>query len=150
MRRGSILARAALIAYALALAAIAVAEEAARFQPIDIVVDVGAGALAAYQIELVVTSGDASIVGVEGGEPAAFKAAPYYDPKALAGGRIIIAAYSIDDQLPSGRVRVATLHMREVGAAPGYEVKLLAAADSDGQPLSVTVEVQPRPVGGAR
>ena len=146
----ALLSTTALALALLAAAADARAEEPARFQPVDIVVDTGARALGAYQIEIVVKSGDASIVGVEGGEPAAFKRAPYYDPKALAGGRIVIAAYSTDDVLPSGRVRVATLHLREVGPAPEYQVKVLAAADGAGQPLSIAVEVQPRPVGGER
>lgn len=144
-----------LSATALALAMLAAttdarAEEPARFQPVDIVVDVGNRSLGAYQIEIVIKSGDASIVGVEGGEPAAFESAPYYDPKALAGGRIIIAAYSTDDALPSGRIHVATLHLRVVGAAPVYQATALAAADGEGQPLSISAEVQPRPVGGER
>ncbi|MBN2360122.1 MAG: hypothetical protein JXR83_11775 [Deltaproteobacteria bacterium] len=150
MRHRLLPGRAALMALALAPAALALADEVARFRPLDIIVDVGDRQLAAYQIELVVRSGDATIVGVEGGEPAAFKAAPYYDPAALAGGRIVIAAYSTDDPLPSGRVRVATLHMRELGEAPRYQVKVLAAASGDGQPLSIAVEVQPRTTGGER
>ncbi len=133
------------LAAALALAAIAAADGSVRFAPIDIVVDVGNGRLAAYQIELVVR-GDATVVGVEGGAPAAFKAAPYYDPAALAGGRIIVAAFSTADELPSGRIQVATLHMREQGAAPQYEVRVMAAADSDGQPLTIEASAVARPV----
>ena len=146
----ALLSAAALALSMLAATSDARAEEPARFQPVDIVVDVGEKTLGAYQIEIVVKSGDASIVGVEGGAPAAFKSAPYYDPKALAGGRIVIAAYSADDALPSGRIHVATLHLRVVGAAPVYEARVTAAADGAGQPLTIAVEVQPRPAGGER
>ena len=78
--------------------------------------------------------GDAMIVGVEGGDAPAFAAAPHYDPKALAGGRIIIADLDVGTDLPRGRTRVATLHMRESGAPPTYHVALQAAANADGSP----------------
>ncbi len=87
---------------------------AVRFEAIDIFVDAGEQPLSAYQFELTtpVREGwQASIVGVEGGAHPAFKAAPYYDPQALRASRIIIAAFSIDDALPTGRTRVARLHM---------------------------------------
>ena len=54
----------------------------ARFTTVDIIVDAGAESLAAYQIEIT-ARGDAKIVGVEGGDHAAFKAPPHYDPAAL-------------------------------------------------------------------
>lgn len=115
-------------------------QPAPRFRPVQIYVDSGEQALAAYQIELVVTSGNARIVGVEGGEPAAFRPAPYYDPAALKGGRIIIAAFNTGNDLPHGKLRVATVHVEETGAgAPVYQAKLIVAATSSGKPIEARV-----------
>ena len=119
-------------------------EDEARFRPVDIYVDIPAAALAAYQIELVVEEGDAQIVGVEGGEHPAFKEAPFYDPRALMSGRIILAAFSTDAALPRGRVRLLTVHVREVGPAPRYSLRLVAAAGADGEQLTPTVSIEAR------
>lgn len=118
-----------------------------RFTWIDVFVDSGAALLAAYQVEVKAAALHAAekdpaspmLVGVEGGEHAAFADAPYYDPAALhdgAGERIVLAAFSTDGpgRLPSGNVRVARLHVRVNGGAPtaGYEARLVTAADADG------------------
>ncbi len=115
---------------------------AGRFRPVEIWIDSGTTPLAAYQVE--VQADGADIVGVEGGAPAAFSQPPHYDPAALRGHRIILAAFSTGDDLPRGRVRVATLHMREAaGAEPTYRIELMAAAGADGAPLTPTVEIAP-------
>ena len=119
-------------------------EEAPRFRPIDLIIDSGDAPLAAYQVEVKVTDGDASIVGVEGGEHAAFKKAPYYDPKALMGGRIMLAAFSTAKELPTGRQRVLTLHVREVGPEATFTVELRAAADAGAQKVPVRLQLVPR------
>jgi hypothetical protein len=113
----------------------------ARFTTVDVVVDAGAESLAAFQVEIV-AGGDAKIVGVEGGDHAAFNSPPYYDPAALQGGRIIIAAFSTSTSLPSGRVRVAVLHMREAGTVT-YSARLLAAARGDGSRFAPAISVVP-------
>jgi hypothetical protein len=115
---------------------------AQRYQPIDVYIDSGDAPLAAYQVEVTV-DGDAMIVGVEGGDVPAFAAAPHYDPRALTGGRIIIADLDLGSDLPRGRTRVATLHMRESGPPPTYHVTLQAAADADGTPIPATVRLEP-------
>jgi hypothetical protein len=115
---------------------------AQRYQPVDVFIDSGDQPLAAYQIEVTV-DGEAMIVGVEGGDTPAFAPAPHYDPKALAGGRIIIADLDVGSDLPRGRTRVATLHMRESGAPPTYHVVLQAAANADGTPIPATVRLEP-------
>jgi len=115
---------------------------AQRYQPIDVYIDSGDAPLAAYQVEVTV-DGYAMIVGVEGVDAPAFADAPHYDPKALTGGRIIIADLDLGTDLPRGRTRVATLHMRESGAPPTYHVTLQAAADADGTPIPATVRLEP-------
>lgn len=112
-----------------------------RFTALDINVDGGSAALAAYQIELTVKSGDAKVVGVEGGEHAAFTEAPYYDPAALTQDRIIIAAFNTGADLPSGKTRVARVHMQVTGAEPEYAITLQAAASSDGKPIAASVSI---------
>jgi len=112
-----------------------------RFTTVEIIVDAGTDALAAYQVEIVATgdaTGNAKIIGVEGGDQSAFNAAPHYDPAALRGGRIILAAFSTGTNLPSGPIRVAVLHMQEVGTIT-YHARLLAAARADGSRFAPAV-----------
>ena len=118
------------------------ATQTISFRSVDIYVDPqGADkSLAAYQVEVRVASGDAVIVGVEGGEHPAFRKPPYYDPAALQNQRIILAAFSTDQNLPRGKTRVARLHFQVRGAAaPEYTIKLEVAADPEGKPLAATV-----------
>jgi hypothetical protein len=108
-----------------------------RFEPVVILINAGDQKLAAWQVELVATSGDVQIVGVEGGaHKQSFRDPPYYDPAALAGGRIIIASYTTGDA-PSGEIHVATLHLR-VSGDWALDIKPMAAADPAGREISVT------------
>lgn len=112
----------------------------AVFRALDVVIDSGESELAAYQFELRATEG-VELVGVENGEHAAFAKAPYYDPKALGGGRIIIAAFNTGDDLPTGRTRVCRLHVRETVSGARYSVELTVAADGDGNAIEANIEV---------
>lgn len=160
--------RVAITAVALALLAAACAEQPAapagpvarytsrgadgdvRFTPLAIALDVD-GPVAGYQLELVVESGEATIVGVEGGEAPGFEDAPYYDPAALAGGRIVIGALSTEHVLPRGRQRVAVVHMREAGPAPvEYELRLMAAANASGERTAAHPVLVPAGKGASR
>ncbi len=114
-----------------------------RFAPLHIYLDSGNKSLAAYQFELKAAAGQIKIVGVEGGQHKAFKEAPYYDPAALANDRIIIAAFNTGRELPTGRTRIATIHLQIIGEAePDYELKLTVAADADAKeiPAEITFE----------
>jgi hypothetical protein len=114
-----------------------------RFAPLHIYLDSGSRPLAAYQFELKAAAGQVKIVGVEGGQHAAFKEAPYYDPAALANDRIIIAAFNTGRELPKGRTRIATIHLQIIGdAEPDYELKLTVAADANAKeiPAKITFE----------
>jgi hypothetical protein len=82
-----------------------------RFVAVDVYVEAGDRNLAAWQVEIN-TDDRAAIVGVEGGEGAAYRDPPAYDPAALQGGKIILAALTTGDA-PTGRVRVARLHLME-------------------------------------
>lgn len=113
-----------------------------RFTAVDIFVDSGDLPLAAYQFELSAAVGSFKIVGVEGGEHAAFAEPPYYDPAALHGeGRIIIAAFNTGDDLPTGRTRVARVHVWITGEpSPDFDVKLIVAGSVDGEEIEATIE----------
>ena len=115
------------------------AEEGVRFRAVDIFIDSRAMPLAAYQLEFLIKSGNAKVVGVEGGEHPAFKEAPFYDPKAIQQERVIIAAFNTAsaDKLPKARTRVATLHLQVSGQqAPEYAVRLESCATSGGKKIS--------------
>ena len=108
-----------------------------HFRAVDVFVDSGNKPLAAYQLEFTASAG-AKIVGIEGGERAAFKEAPFYDPKAIQHERVIIGAFSTAkaDKLPTGKTRVAAIHLQLIGnETPRYEVKLSAAATVDGKKI---------------
>lgn len=124
-----------------------VIESKVRFAPVYIYLDSGSSPLAAYQFELKAIAGKVKIVGVEGGEHAAFQEAPYYDPAALANDRIIIAAFNTGRDLPTGRTRIATIHLQITGAAePQYRLELAVAGDADGGKLwaELTLEMGER------
>jgi hypothetical protein len=122
----------------------------ARFVPVDLLLHTGKTPLASYQLEL--TAKNASIVGLEGGDSAAFRDAPFYDPAALEGPahRIILAAFSTQPAaaLPTGVTRVARLHLSVVDAAqppnahPDITAKVVVATDSQGQSIPTTLELR--------
>jgi len=133
---------AALLAPRAALAS-KVIDAKVRFAPVHIYLDSGDRPLAAYQFELKATKGSIKIVGVEGGEHAAFKEAPYYDPAALMQDRIIIAAFNTGQDLPTGRTRIATIHLQITGdTQPQYKLEPIVAADADGQEIAAELTLE--------
>jgi hypothetical protein len=108
-------------------------EPAVSFVPVDIYIDPIGYPLAAYQFELRALGGEVGIVGVEGGEHSAYELPPFYDPAALMQDRIIIAGYSLQDDLPTGHTRIATVHIQVTGPMPELEILPVVAADLNGQ-----------------
>src|SRR5262245_34974792 len=118
-----------------------------RFRAVDIYVDSKDKPLAAYQLDFSVIGGGAKIVGIEGGERPAFAEPPYYDPTAMQQERVIIAAFSTNavNALPTGKTRVATIHLQLSGATePEYNLKLQAAADADGNRIKAETSFEER------
>ena len=116
--------------------------DAVRFEAIDVFVDSGNQPLAAYQFELASKTPGVEIVGIEGGEHAAFAEPPYYDEKAMNNNRVIIAAFTTDENLPAGRCRVARIHVQLKG--PGvkeYETKLSVSATTDGKRVPAELSI---------
>jgi len=113
-----------------------------RFRTVDILIDPHGQKLAAYQIEFTGESDRVKLVGVEGGEHPAFREPPYYDPKALAHNRVILAALNAGDDLPSSKTRVARLHLEITGdESPNLSSKLIVAASPDGAKIPADVSV---------
>jgi hypothetical protein len=116
------------------------AQERVSFVPLHVFIDPGGKPLAAYQVDIVATAGDATLVGIEGGDDPAYSDAPYYDKRAMRKQRIIIAAFNTGTALPTASTRVATLMFRVAGAAePHYAATLQVAASSDGKTIPATV-----------
>jgi hypothetical protein len=110
-----------------------------RFVAIDVYVEAGERKLAAWQVEI--TADDrAAIVGVEGGAMPAYHDPPTYDPKALQGGKIVLAAFTTGEA-PSGRVRVARLHLME-SAKVDLDGRLVAAAAPGGARFDAKVTLE--------
>jgi hypothetical protein len=129
------------------LAQPAATKETIRFQAVDIFIDSKDTPLAAYQLEFLVKTGDAKVVGVEGGEHPAFEDAPFFDPKAIQHERVIIAAFTTAavDKLPKGKTRVATIHLQITGERnPDYAVKLETAATLEGRKIVAETKCEER------
>jgi hypothetical protein len=129
-----------------------------RFMAIDVFVDSGTAALGAYQVEVKAVAGPGNsgapavtLVGVEGGEHAAYKQPPYYDPAALHENaieeRIVIAAFSTAASLPAGKTRVARLHLQVSGPEPSFAVRVQAAGAADGTRIEATATWAPADAG---
>ncbi|MCA9083993.1 MAG: hypothetical protein KDA81_08055 [Planctomycetaceae bacterium] len=117
--------------------------QAVRFEAIDVFVDSGDLPLAAYQFELTSRTPGVEIVGIEGGDHAAFAEPPYYDPKAMNHNRVIIAAFHAGENVPSGRSRVARIHVQLQG--PGlkeYATKLSVAASTAGEEIPAKASIE--------
>ncbi len=113
-----------------------------RFEAIDVFVDSGDMPLAAYQFELQSETPGVEIVGIEGGEHAAFQEPPYYDVRAIQNNRVILAAFSTADDLPSGRSRVARIQVLLTG--PGikeYRTLLKVSASKDGEQVPAEISI---------
>lgn len=116
-----------------------------RFCAVDIFIDSGSTPLAAYQVRFAVTNGSARIVGIEGGEHAAFRQPPFYDPKAIQNEVAILASFNTSGQLPNGKTRVATVHLRTTGTKPlQFELKLQTAADAQGNKIGGNASFEER------
>lgn len=126
-------------------------ETGLRFEAFDLFVDSAQATLGAYQIEVKakdprgtvgVPKTKVTLVGVEGGEHAAFKTAPHYDPGALhedqLKDRIILAAFNTGADLPTGKTRVARIHVQVEGPEPAFTVIVKAAATADGTKIQAT------------
>ena len=110
-------------------------DESVRFTTVDIRIDPAGKALAAYQVEFVAADvSRVKLVGIEGGDAAAFTQPPYYDPSALSQNRVIVAAFNTGRSLPSAPFRAARLHVQITGSeTPKWEAKLVVAAGADGK-----------------
>lgn len=120
----------------------AASRPAVRFEAVDVYIDSAGQPLAAYQFELLADADHVKIVGVEGGAHAAFREPPYYDPAALQNNRIIIAAFNTGRDLPTGKTRVARLHLQVTGPDPQYQTKLDTAATVEGKEIPATASVE--------
>lgn len=101
-----------------------------RFQAADVFMDSGNESLAAYQVEIRYNKKRVKIVGLEGGETGFFEEPPYYDPRGMVQGRIILASFTTEDaKAPKGKGRVARLHLQILGSeSPVLTIRLMAAA----------------------
>lgn len=82
-----------------------------QFRLAQLIVDTGGRTLGAYQIVLDCHPEAIAIVGIEGGVPPQFAGLPAFDRRGLTAGKVRLAAFSLDENGPKGRVCVARLHL---------------------------------------
>lgn len=120
-----------------------------RFAAVDIYLDTPEP-VAAWQFELGDRQGTMKVVGVEQGESPAFERVPYYDREAVRLGeadRIVVANYSLADvaALPTGRARIATIHLMLSGADDAdFNLQLVTATTYDGEAMDARISLDVR------
>jgi len=108
-----------------------------RFAVVDVLIDPQGHELAAYEIHL--EAAHAQLVGVEGGD-GVFADPPTYDSEALATGRVVLATFTLEAELPTEEIRVARLHVLvEEGGQPDLRLLSAVTADAKGQKFSARV-----------
>ena len=118
-------------------------EEDVRFYRASIFLNTTSTPLAAYEVAFQLTSPDALITGLDGGDTPAFHVAPAYDPDALEGRRIVLAGYQVSGELPHGRTCVAHLVLRVwSGGRPTFIAGLVVASGPDGNPIEAAVSAE--------
>lgn len=124
----------------------AAAADTVTFATLDVYID-SPRPFAAWQFRLSDRNHAMTIVGVENGDSDAFPDAPWYDRDAVADGtadRLIVADFSLvgEVRLPSGRTRVATLHvMLDAERAPDYQLELVTVTSADGSSSNATASL---------
>lgn len=116
---------------------------APHFTAIDVYLDTDVP-FAAWQFELRETSHRMTVVGIENGASDAYPRAPYYDRDAVAQGnanRIVVADFSTMETrtLPSGNVRIATVHIMLETDEPRFQLSLISAVSSNGEVIDATI-----------
>ena len=120
-------------------------KEKVSFRVVDVFVESKTQPLAAYQVQVAFLGLKTKISGIAGGDHPAFKNPPLYDPKAMQKERVIIAAYNTGpaEELPKGKVRVATIHLQITGSkAPDFSFKLITAGTVEGRKIPAKVSVE--------
>ncbi len=116
--------------------------ESIRFRTAEIFIDSGDEKLAAWQVEVRYDKQSVAIVGLEGGD-AVFASPPYYDPRGMEGGRIVIASFTTDDaKAPAGKIRVTRLHLR-ISGSPELAIRLITAAKPGGTKITAIPPLTP-------
>ena len=132
-----------LLLLAILLPALPAAAGDMRFRTFALMVDADTDSLAAWQVELTYDQAAVRIVGVEGGL-APWEEAPYYDPKGLDAGRMVLASFTLDPDPPSAAIRVARVHIQQTGRKRNpLQANLMAAADAAGRRIGATVRLIP-------
>ena len=122
------------------------ASDSVEFRSVDIFLD-SSEPVAAWQFRFSEKHSMMTIVGVENGDSEVFPDAPYYDRDAVTNGsadRIIVADLSLagKHQLPSGRFRIATLHIMLSGPGkPVFDLRLVTATTRSGDVIDAVISL---------
>ena len=119
------------------------AKTGVRFKTANLVINTNNKPLAAYQVELLYDTERVTIVGLEGGAIDGFDEPPFYDRIGLEGGRIILAAFILDDsKAPQGKICVSRIHLRVADAQPiVLSARVITAAKPGGDLINISAEV---------
>lgn len=114
-----------------------------RIGALDVFVDSGANPLVAYRMVLADPSGRVKVIGVEDGSPAGFRSVPV-DPYGPQSQSIYLAAMNTGAGAPSGKIRIARLHVIIFGdGEPQYRPMRFEAATVGGEWMPAAVAIVP-------
>lgn len=121
------------------------ANAAPRFVAVDIILE-SSEPVAAWQFELRNWNAGMSVVGIENGDSAAFNSVPFYDRDSVTAGNadwVIVADYSLAaaNELPSGNIRIATVHLMFENGDVEFDLKLITANAPDGRRIDATIRL---------
>jgi len=116
------------------------AKDPKSFAAYDIFIEAN-HAVAAWQVEIKYSKDSMRFVGIHGGD-GVFSDPADYDSRALTGGRLILASYSLEGTLPEGRVRVARVSVFQKSKAfENATLHLQALATLEGSRINGTISI---------
>ena len=111
------------------------------FAVYDVIIEVEEP-MASWQLEVFYKKENLNFVGIEGGE-GVFGEPADYDEAGWNGGHIILACYSLEEDLPKGKVQVSRVHVLEnSGEMLKSNTNLMVVADKNGKILEGKVSLK--------
>ena len=131
------------VAFLVFIIALGMFADEVKFMAIDVYADSRDKQLVAWQLQLQYPE-TIKLISIENGESKAFDRLPDYNKKLADKGRVVIAAFTTNDQAaPKGENRIMRLHIQYTGdKKPQFNISVLAAASPGGKRIPIKCRYQ--------